>query len=259
MHHPPARQPSDAPVSARDVCVTLQGQEVLHDIDLHVGAGEFLGVLGPNGGGKTTLLRVLVGLQPASCGEVRVFGQPVTSREARRAVAYVPQNVVHVDSKFPATAHEVAMLARVGRRSLFARPNQEDTGLVREAMEEVGVWDLRDRQIGRLSGGQRQRVFLAKAIAQQPRMLLLDEPTTGVDEEARADFHGLLKHLHKDHGMAVVMVTHDPSPLSLLADRFVALDRSKRFDGPPSEFASLGGFSHIHAMECSHGKNRVAA
>jgi zinc transport system ATP-binding protein len=234
----------------RELCVTLQGQEILHDLELAIPAGEFVGILGPNGGGKTTLLRALLGLQSPTCGTVRLFGADPRAPATRARLAYVPQNAVHVEARFPATAYEVAMTSRIGKRGLLARLRAEDHEKVREAMEEVSVWDLRDRPIGRLSGGQRQRIFLAKALAQEPELLLLDEPTTGVDPEARADFYGLLRHLNRGHGITVLLVSHDPSHLGLLADRFVAVDRIKRFDGTPAEFARQGGIEHLHDMEC---------
>jgi zinc transport system ATP-binding protein len=121
-------------------------------------------------------------------------------------------------------------------------------------MEEVGLWDLRDRPIGRLSGGQRQRVFLARAIAQEPRVLLLDEPTTGVDEEARANFYGILRHFHRDHGLTILMVSHEGSHLKLLADRLIVIDHEKRFDGSPQEFESYETSAHVHAVEHSRGE-----
>ncbi|HEX2066812.1 MAG TPA: metal ABC transporter ATP-binding protein [Candidatus Thermoplasmatota archaeon] len=235
-------------VQARGVGVTLQGQEILHGVDLEVPAGGFVGILGPNGGGKTTLLRTLLGLQAPTAGTVRLFGQDPRSPGVRHRLAYVPQHAVNVEARFPATAYEVALTARTGKRGLLARLRPDDHAIVREAMEEVGVWELRARPIGRLSGGQRQRVFLAKALAQQPDLLLLDEPTTGVDPEARADFHGLLRHLHQGHRMTILLVSHDPSQLGLLAERFVVVDRAKRFDGPPKEFARLGGHEHLHGV-----------
>jgi zinc transport system ATP-binding protein len=223
-------------VHAEGVCVTLQQHEILHDIDLRVPRGAFVGVIGPNGGGKTTLLRTLLGLQAATCGTLRMFGRPPQDPAARARTAYVPQGAMHVEARFPATAYEVALTSRVGKRGLLARLRPDDHAAVQEAMEEVGVWDLRDQPIGRLSGGQRQRVFLARAVAREPELLLLDEPTTGIDPEARAHFYGLLRHLHQGHGMTIVVVSHDPASLARLADRFVAIDRVKAFDGTPDEF-----------------------
>jgi len=240
-------------IAVRDVCVTLARTEVLHDIDLVVEHGRFVGILGPNGGGKTTLLRTLVGVQEPTCGSVRILGHEPRSRAARQALAYVPQNASQVDPKFPATAQEVVRLGRLGVGMPWRRMTRGDAAHVEEAMREVGVWDLRDRPIGQLSGGQRQRVFLAKAMAVEPKLLLLDEPTTGVDAEARANFYGILRHLHRDHGMTIVMVSHEGSHLRLLADQLVVIDHRKRFDGPPKDYEAFETDAHVHDVGHSQG------
>jgi zinc transport system ATP-binding protein len=249
---PPVSQPPA--IVVRELCVTLTRTEVLHDVSLEVASGSFVGILGPNGGGKTTLLRTLVGIQAPTCGTIRVLGHEPRSRAARQALAYVPQNASHVDAKFPATAREVVMLGRLGVGAPWRRMTKDDARHVEEAMREVGVWDLRERPIGQLSGGQRQRVFLAKAMAVGPKLLLLDEPTTGVDAEARANFYGILRHLHRDHAMTVVMVSHEASHVKLLADKLVVIDHKKRFDGSPKEYEASEDAAHVHDVAHSQGE-----
>lgn len=248
----------ESPVlQAEDVCASYGPTRVLDHVGFTLEKGEFVGIVGPNGGGKSTLLKACLGLVPTTCGEVRLFGTPVRDFRDNGRISYVPQNVVHVDARFPASALEVALLGRVAKRGLFRRLNAEDRRATREAMDEVGVGHLADRPIGELSGGERQRVFLAKAIASEPELLILDEPTTGVDPHAREGFYHLLDHLNHSHGMTLLLVSHDTQAIALTAHRLVALNRTIVYDGPPSKFEEGGGFGaaygiHLHHAEDAH-------
>lgn len=240
-------------VSVQDVCVRYGDAQVLDHVRLDIHAGEFVGIVGPNGGGKSTLLKAALGLVPTTCGEARLFGEPVSRFRDHARIGYVAQNVVHVDPRFPATAFEVALLGRAGRRGLFRRFTEEDRAITRRAMDEVGVLELADRRIGTLSGGERQRVFLARALASEPEALILDEPTTGVDPKAREDFYKLLDHLNHDHDMTMVLVSHDTQAIALSAHRLVAVNRAIVFDGDPHTFESRGGFGAAYDIHLHHG------
>ena len=248
-----ARPVDGAPVvDIEDVCVRYGELQVLDHVSLQIDAGEFVGVVGPNGGGKSTLLKAALGRAPTTCGEARLFGTPSTKFRDFARIGYVPQNVVHVDTRFPTTAFEVVMLGRVGRRGLFHRLTSEDRRIARRAMEEVGVENLSDRMIGNLSGGQRQRVFLAKALAAEPELLILDEPTTGVDPRARDSFYKLLDHLNHDHGMTLLLVSHDTQAVAMCCHRLVAVNRSIVFDGAPQAFEAQGGFGAAYDIQVHH-------
>jgi zinc transport system ATP-binding protein len=229
---------SAAPIEVRDLCVSYDRDELaLDSASLTIDAGDFVGIVGPNGSGKTTLLNAILGVVRATYGTVRLYGTPPAKFRDWPRVGYVPQNASQIDARFPATALEVALLGRIARRGLCRWLNAGDREKARKAMGEVGVADLADRLIGNLSGGQRQRVLLAKALAGDPDLLILDEPTTGVDPESRASFYELLDHLNHDHGLTVVLVSHDTGAIAGSAHRIVAVNRRIMFDGPAGRFA----------------------
>ncbi len=242
-----------AVASLRGVCATYGPTRVLDHVDLTVNAGEFVGIVGPNGGGKSTLLKVMLGILPATCGDAELFGEDVRRFRAHARLGYVPQNVVHVDPRFPVTAFEVALLGRTARRGTFRRFREDDRRATRLAMQDVGVASLADRRIGELSGGQRQRVFLAKALAGEPDLLILDEPTTGVDPHAREEFYRLLDRLNHERGITLVLVSHDTQAIALSAHRLVAVNRTIVFDGPPDAFEARGGFAAAYDLHLHHG------
>ncbi|MGB1586769.1 MAG: metal ABC transporter ATP-binding protein [Thermoplasmatota archaeon] len=212
-------------IRARELCVHYGDFCALHHFDLDVAPGEYLGIVGPNGGGKTTLMRALLGLVPSAHGELVIEGR----------VAYVAQDAIHQDPHVPISALEFVSLGRLGRR-FWQRPKADDHARVQEAMEEVGVWDLRHHRLSTLSGGQRQRVHLAQALCQDAKVLLLDEPTNGVDPHNRQLIHQLLRHLCRDHDLTVIMVTHDTETLADVADRLIVVDKTKKFDGTGADY-----------------------
>jgi len=229
-------------IQVTDLCVHYGDHCALHHFDLQAAPGEFIGVVGPNGGGKTTLLRALLGLLPSAHGGLRIDGR----------VAYVSQDAVHMDPQVPVSVLEFTSLGRLDRR-FWRRRSTQDRARIQEALEETGVWGLRRRRLSSLSGGQRQRVHLANALCQDARVLLLDEPTTGVDPKSRDDLYQLLRHLSRDHGMTVVMVSHDTESLATVADRIVVVDKTKRFDGPGEAYRAWAAASVTVASDNPFG------
>jgi zinc transport system ATP-binding protein len=241
------------PVEAEGVCVRYAHDNVVEDATFTIGAGEFVGIVGPNGGGKSTLLKALLGLVPVHCGAIRLWGDTPTEVRDRARIGYVPQHTMHADQRgFPATTFEVALLGRAPNRGLLRRFTAEDREAARAALRAVGMDQHADRRIGELSGGQRQRVFLAKALAGKPDLLLLDEPTTGVDPAARQSFLDLLDHLNHEDGVTVVLVSHDTPTLLLSAHRVLALNRRLVYDGPPAGLEAAGGHSLVYDLALSH-------
>ena len=209
-----------APILALDGAAIGYGREVLlRDISLEVARGEFLAIVGPNGGGKTTLLRTLLGVQSPLAGSRR---QPRALR-----VGFVPQRD-HVDAYWPLTAAEVAVMGRYRLLGTGRRPGEQDRVAVRAALARVGIEDLADVPFRTLSGGQRQRTLIARALASEPELLALDEPTNGMDPAAELDAMDVLRDLHRAGGLAVVMVSHRLEAVANYAHRLCFVDKDKR-------------------------------
>jgi zinc transport system ATP-binding protein len=200
----PGRSPGVPAIEVRDVWLSFRGTNALEAIDLTVEQGALLGIIGPNGAGKTVLLKVLLGLLKPDRGSVRILGKP--AEKARGEVAYVPQHA-EFDRNFPVRVRDVVLMGRLGRGKLFRPYDATDRRRVREAIERVGLSELADRQIGKLSGGQLQRALIARALAVDARILLLDEPTANLDSQVAGRLYDLLHRLSGE--LTIVLVDHD--------------------------------------------------
>lgn len=211
---------SEEVVRLEEVWVEMDHTPILEAVNLSVDQHDFIGIIGPNGGGKTTMFRVILGLVRPSRGRVTVLG--TTPDKARRRVGYVPQDSLF-DRDFPASVWDVVLMGRLGRVGRLRRYGAEDRAAAWNALETVEMQRFKDRQIGRLSGGQQQRVFIARALVSDPRLLLLDEPTASVDAPMMEEFYELLNRLKQR--MAIVLVTHDLSAVSVYVDTVGCLNR----------------------------------
>lgn len=220
------------PVSIEDLQVRLDGRTVLEEVFLEVEEGDFLGLIGPNGGGKTTLLKAILGLIKPSRGRVLVFG--MNPEAARTRVGYLPQKSLF-DQKFPVSSVEVVMMGRYGRKGLFGRYCAEDKDAALAALAAVGMEEQADREIGALSGGQQQRIFVARALVSEPDLLLLDEPATGIDSSRQREFYELLRDLNED--MTIIMVSHDISAVSTYVNKIACVNRKLYYHGSKELFA----------------------
>ena len=200
------------------------GVIALQDISLEISEGEFVGVIGPNGSGKTTLCRAILGLMRPLEGSLQIFDCACEKLRChhRARIGYLPQKGV-LERNFPITVLEAVMMGRYGALGLFRRPGQQDREIAVEALENVGMQDHRNTALGHLSGGQQQRVLIARALAQKPQVLLLDEPTTGVDITTQHSVLDLVQHLHRDLGLTVLLVTHDINLIRSRVNRLVLL------------------------------------
>jgi zinc transport system ATP-binding protein len=220
---------------------------VLVDVGVEIPEGQFVAIAGPNGGGKTTLLRLIVGLDRPQAGTVRVFGEPVGSAARRGLVAYLPQRA-HLGIEAPATVREVVSAGRVTRRRLLGPLTAADRHAVEVAIARVGLGPQADDPIATLSGGQQQRAFVAKAIAAEPRLLILDEPTTGVDADAQDALAALLARLHGELRATVLYVSHEFGAVEHVAERLLLVRGGIAFDGSPDQLPERWHDpSHSHA------------
>jgi zinc transport system ATP-binding protein len=220
-------------------------EPVLTDVDLHVAPGEFVALVGPNGSGKSTLVRILVGLLSPAAGTVRLFGDPPRRLRDRARLGYVPQRP-QLAGALPATVAEIVGAGRLARQGWWRRRKGDDRAAIDAAIEAVALGDLCDRPIGELSGGQQQRVLIAKALAAEPELLVLDEPVAGVDAESQRLFRDALVHVVRERGGAIVLVSHELGAVADDLDRVVVLKRTVQFDGPPAELAATGVSLGVH-------------
>jgi zinc transport system ATP-binding protein len=186
------------------VCFSYEKTEVLKDVSFRLKQGEFLGIIGPNGGGKTTLVKLILGLLQPDRGTIKILG--MEPNDASHRVGYVPQSM-DLSRSFPISVMEVAFMGRLSRARIGKRYTREDKEKVRQVLEKVGMWQHRNKLIGKLSGGQKQRVFIARALATDPEILFLDEPTASVDPEFQVNLYDILEELNKR--VTIVVITHD--------------------------------------------------
>jgi zinc transport system ATP-binding protein len=213
-------------VKLEDVWVYYDDVPVLEGVNLSIEKDDFLGIIGPNGGGKTTLLKVILGLVKPSQGKVTVLGS--TPKQNRKFMGYVAQYSMF-DRDFPINVWDVVLMGRYGKAGLAKRFNDEDRKIALKALETVEMLDYKDRQIGRLSGGEQQRVFIARALVTEPKILLLDEPTAGIDMPMQTEFYELLARLKQR--IAIVLVSHDISAVSVYVEKIACLNRQLYYHG----------------------------
>ena len=223
-------------VEVKDISFSYGDNEILKDISFAVPKGDYLGIIGPNGAGKTTLLKIMLGLLRPAKGSINLFGKDVKEFKDWSKIGYVPQKATNFDVGFPATVHEVVLMGRYARVGLTRRVTEEDHRKAMHALDQVEMSALHNRLIGELSGGQQQRVFIARALATEPEIIFLDEPTVSVDEQARNDFYSLLKKLNKDEGLTLVLISHDVEMVMKEVKHIACVDKILICHNLPEEF-----------------------
>lgn len=220
-------------IEVKNVSFSYDNDIILDKISFNVHQGDYLGIVGPNGGGKTTLLKIMLGLLRPSTGVVTIFGSDIQHFNTWSKIGYVPQKAVHFDSNFPATVYEVVSMGRYGRIGLFHSLNSTDKDIIDESLRQVDMYEYKNRIIGDLSGGQQQRVFIARALVSEPEIIFLDEPTVGVDVNTQESFYKLLKKLNQTLSLTLILVSHDIDMVAHESTEIACVNKTLNYDSCP--------------------------
>ncbi|MBB4825736.1 zinc transport system ATP-binding protein [Sporosarcina luteola] len=226
-------------IECKDVSFTYDRTEVLEHISLKVEQGEFWALIGPNGSGKSTLIKLILGLIKPSSGSIELFGENISSFRQRERIGYVSQKSNAFNSGFPATVLEVVRSGLTRKTGLFKHFTKREDQQAMEALKIVKMDSYHSRPIGELSGGQQQRVFIARALVGKPDLLIMDEPTVGIDQQNIASFYTMLQTLNRDHGIAILLVTHEIDIVTDLASHVACLNRTIHFHGVQSDYKKM--------------------
>jgi len=236
-HCLPVGTPFNGPaIEVRDLNFSINGTPVLKNISFAVDAGEYLGIIGPNGGGKTTLIKVMLGLIKPDTGSIRYFGHELDCYREKHLIGYVPQKASETESRFPATVEEVVKSGRTARLGLFKWFSADDRAAVKKAMEIADITKLAQKTIGRLSGGERQRTMIARALACEPKILFMDEPTVAIDVTSQEKFYDFVEMLNRDMNLTIVVVSHDIAAVAKKVGTVLCLNQEMVCHGKPAQF-----------------------
>lgn len=226
----------EAVVKLTDVSFQYEDKVVLDGVNFALDRGDFVGIVGPNGSGKSTLMKLILGLLTPTKGKVELFGQPLQKFREWNRIGYVAQQVAHGAGGFPATVREVVASGLVGKVGMFRRLKAYHHVSVQEAVDRVGLTAKLDQRIGSLSGGQLQRVFIARALVAEPELLILDEPTVGVDQESIEQFYSLLRSLKEENSLTMMIVSHDVGVMTQWVNKVACVQKKIHFHGTAHDF-----------------------
>ncbi|RLA70285.1 MAG: zinc ABC transporter ATP-binding protein [Epsilonproteobacteria bacterium] len=224
-------------------------QEILSDISCDIEQGDYVALIGPNGGGKTTLVKMILGLQTPSSGKIDIFGIDRKHFKSWHKVGYVPQNVSLFDNNFPLSVYEAVSLGLAAKKSWFSKINQEEKIQIEEAIHIASIEEFRDKNLSELSGGQRQRVMIARALVSQPEILILDEPSTGVDIASQHKFYDFLRRLNREQNLTIIFITHD---LGVIADdvtHVLSINQKLVYSGTAETMLSCEAVSEVYGTK----------
>jgi len=235
----------------RLACCYREGR-VLEDVSFQVERGDYVGIVGPNGSGKSTLVKSLLGLVDISEGSASLFGSRLPDFCDWHKVGYLPQSLNLVNPVFPATVRETVGLGLLSLKAFPKRMNRADNDKIDKTLYELGIYDLNAKLIGELSGGQLQRVLLARAIVNDPELLVLDEPTAALDPETRERFYSMIADINRTRGVTIMLVTHDSGAIGQYASKMLYLDKRILFYGSFEEFCQSPEMSSLFGEHSQH-------
>jgi zinc transport system ATP-binding protein len=225
-------------VSIKNISFSFGSTKVLDDINLTIATGDFLAVIGPNGSGKSTLVKIILKMYEPSKGSIVILGEDIKNFSQWDKIGYVPQKATNIDSFFPVSVREVVAMGLLSKKRFPRFLRRGDESLIDHALEQVDLKNFKSRRIGELSGGQQQRVFIARAIVNQPSLLFLDEPTTGVDAETQEMFYSMLGTLNQANRISIVLITHDLGIINKHVNKIACLNQRLVFHGTHDDFCN---------------------
>jgi zinc transport system ATP-binding protein len=229
-------------IELKDVSFSYSSEQVIKNVSLQIHKGDYVGIIGPNGGGKSTILKIMIGLLKPDKGTVMLFGQKIENFHDWPKIGYVSQKT-SIDTNFPVTVEEVVAMGRFGSVGLFSWLKQVDYEKVQKALRDVEMFEFRKRQISDLSGGQQQRVFIARALAAEPEVIFLDEPTVGVDMKTQKQFYDLLRKLNDELDLTLVLASHELDVVAHESTELGYINRTLEYYGDPNIFLK-GDYFH---------------
>ncbi len=243
---------SDPLILVENVSFSFNDLEVIQDVSFAISPGDFVALIGPNGSGKTSLIRIILGILKPSTGRIVLLGEELSQFTQWQRIGYVPQKATHMDPYFPASVREVVAMGLLSKKRFPRLFNRQDEAAIDRALDQVDMKALKNRRIGELSGGQQQRVFIARAIVNGPDVLFLDEPTAGVDADTQARFYEMLADLNRKEGLTIVLITHDFGIITKHVNKVACLNQRLFFHGTHDEFCS----SSV-VQELLHGEHHL--
>lgn len=243
---------SDPLILVENVSFSFNGLEVIQNVSFAISPGDFVALIGPNGSGKTSLIRIILGILKPSTGRIVLLGEELSQFTQWQRIGYVPQKATHMDPYFPASVREVVAMGLLSKKRFPRLFTRQDEAAIDRALDQVDMKALKNRRIGELSGGQQQRVFIARAIVNGPDVLFLDEPTAGVDADTQARFYEMLADLNRKEGLTIVLITHDFGIITKHVNKVACLNQRLFFHGTHDEFCS----SSV-VQELLHGEHHL--